>query len=162
MPGAPNVFDDKLCVFYKLGGVWKFHSWACTTDPGTYYLQNPMNVNGTAIVKPGQYRKSHKLGLHRGAYEAMVQVGALTIWRDQDKDAVLDYGVNEVTATGMGINIHRAGTASTSVDKWSAGCQVFSKSSDFAEFMALIHKQSEAGLGDTISYSLLEWPAADF
>ena len=34
-----------------------------------------------------------------------------------------------------GINIHNAGASSTQVDKWSAGCQVFSHSADFEEFM---------------------------
>ena len=164
IPAIPNAFDDVICCFYKQGGAWQFKSWKCTTDPGTYYLQNPMNVNGTAIVRPGQYRKSHELGKHGGAsgYEAMVQVGTLGIWRDSDKDTQLDYGVNPTEAQWAGINIHRAGANSTQVDRWSAGCQVFSRSSDFAEFMSLMHKQIEAGIGDTISYSLLEWPADQF
>ena len=29
-----NVFDDLLTLSYKENGVWKFHSWAATTDPG--------------------------------------------------------------------------------------------------------------------------------
>lgn len=164
MPGTVNRFDDLICCFWKQSGAWQFRAWPCTTDPGTFYLNNPMNVNGTAIVRPGQYRRSHKLGKHGGetGYEAMVQVGTIGVWRDANKDSQLDYGVNPQDAQWAGINIHRAGTNSTQVDRWSAGCQVFSRSSDFAEFMSLIHRQSEAGIGDTISYSLLEWPAADF
>lgn len=163
IPGTVNAFDDVLCCFWKQQGLWQFRSWPVTTDPGTFYLNAPMNVAGTAIVRPGQYRGSHKLGKHGGAtgYEAMVQIGTLGVWRDADKDSELDYGANPTSAQWAGINIHRAGTDSTKVDRWSAGCQVFKRSSDFAEFMALMHKQIEAGIGDTISYSLLEWPAAD-
>lgn len=160
LPGTPNVFDDRLCVFFRRDGVWQFRSWPITTDPGTYYLQNPMNVKGTAIVRPGQWRRSHKIGKH-GSYEAMVQVGTLGIWRDANKNTEADYGTNPLDENWIGINIHKAGNDSTSVDKWSAGCQVFKRADDFEEFMALIHKQIAAGIGDTISYTLLEWPAAN-
>src|SRR3990167_7720969 len=52
LPGTPNVFDDLLYV-----GVNNLLSeYSCTTDPGTYWLENPMTPSlGTAIVKPGQY-----------------------------------------------------------------------------------------------------------
>jgi hypothetical protein len=29
-----NVFDDTITLSYKEKGVWKFHSWPATTDPG--------------------------------------------------------------------------------------------------------------------------------
>jgi hypothetical protein len=44
-----------------------------TTDPGTFWLRNLMNPQGTAIVKQGQYIGSHGIGMHRGKYLALTQ-----------------------------------------------------------------------------------------
>jgi hypothetical protein len=166
IPGNPNTFDDLMCCFYKLPGHWVFYAWPCTTDPGTYWLQNPTRVAGTAIVKPGQYLNSHRIGFHHigksNQYEAMQQVGTLRVWRDANKDTVLDYGRNEMTATGSGINIHKAGTDSANVDKWSAGCQVFKKSADFDVFMSIMRERRASGFGDLIDYTLLECPENQF
>jgi hypothetical protein len=54
----------------------------------------------------------------------------------------------------FGINIHKAGRASVQVDKWSAGCQVFAKSADFAEFMDLT-EEAEKRYGNSFTYTLL-------
>ena len=59
--------------------------------------------------------------------------------------------------TGMfGINIHKAGIASTIVDGWSAGCQVLAKTDEYEIFMDLCRKQKLAGYGDKFTYTLLE------
>lgn len=85
----------------------------------------------------------------------MVQVKPVTVYRDKDHDDQCDTDQGE--STGLyGINIHRAGTNSTNVDKWSAGCQVFSKDSDFEQFLILCRKQVSAGHGDIFSYTLLK------
>ena len=50
-PGEPDRFDDRLHVVYKdHRNAWVDLCFAATTDPGMYYLQNPMNVKGTAIL----------------------------------------------------------------------------------------------------------------
>lgn len=162
-PGVPNIFDDMLTVSWKEKGVWHFKAWPATSDPGTYWLQNPMNVKGTAIVVSNrQYSQSHVIGQHHAgtpeAYEAMVQCGALSTYRDANKDAVEDF-VNETTTTGGGINIHHAGDDSKTVDKWSAACQVFKRKADFYEFMVLVHRQKDAGNGDKVSLGMLDWEA---
>jgi hypothetical protein len=166
IPGTPNTFDDLLCCFYREKGAWIFNAWPCTTDPGSYHLQNPGRVAGTAIVKPGQYRASHEISFHHigqpNQYEAMRQCGVLKVWRDADKDAELDYGMNEQDASNSGINIHKAGKDSSQVDKWSAGCQVFKKEADFLSFMEKMHLQKSSGLGSKISLTVLEWPAEKF
>ena len=54
----------------------------------------------------------------------------------------------------FGINIHKAGRASTQVDKWSAGCQVISRSEDFATFMDLTEEAAERH-GNSFTYTLL-------
>lgn len=151
-----NSFDDSINVFYKDNfGNWQYSSNPATTDPGTYYLNNPMNVDGTAIVVPGQYINSHQIGLHRSSYTALVQQGPLKVIRDTNKDNTLDFGSSNVITGVYGINIHKAGSSSTSVDKWSAGCQVFARSSDFDAFIRLCQQHSSL-YGNNFTYTLLE------
>lgn len=155
LPGVMNSFDDWITVSYKVSGVWKFHAWPCTTDPGKYWLQNPSRVDGTAVLIPGQYRSCWKLGKHKGQYEALVQNTSLfKVWRDKDKDNQVDYS-GKIYSDVLGLNCHKAGTDSVIVDKWSAGCIVFKRSADFYKLMSLVHEQIDAGHGDTFSYALL-------
>ena len=152
-----NKFDDSMYVVYRNSSrEGEVRLYRITTDPGTYYLKNPMNVNGTAIVVPGQYRSAYKRGTHY-PYEALVQRGKnpIKIYRDRDKDEILDMDPDTIIEGHFGINIHKAGTDSSIVHKWSAGCQVFKTSSDFNDFMKLIHR-SESHWGKYYSYTLLE------
>lgn len=151
-----NSFDDSINVFYKDNfGNWQFKSNPATTDPGTYYLNNPMNVSGTAIVVPGQYINSHKIGLHRSSYTALVQQGPLKIIRDTNKDNKLDFNSGNIVTGVYGINIHKAGSNSSQVDQWSAGCQVFARSADFDAFISLCQQHSQL-YGNNFTYTLLE------
>ena len=152
-----NKFDDSLYVIYKNTlKDWEVRLYKITTDPGTYYLKNPMKVTGTAIVVPGQYRSAYKRGTHY-TYEALVQRGKnpIKIYRDSNKDEILDMSNDTVTEGWYGINIHKAGSDSKNVDRWSAGCQVFKTSSDFNDFMKLVYR-SEKYWGKYFSYTLLE------
>jgi hypothetical protein len=153
-----NSFDDSINVFYKDNfGNWQFKSNPATTDPGTYYLNHPeeMNSSGTAIILPGQYPNSHKIGLHRGSYTALVQQGPMKIVRDANRDNVIDINpANAITGT-YGLNIHKAGSNSTTVDRWSAGCQVFARSADFDAFISLCQQHSQL-YGNNFTYTLLE------
>ena len=66
-----NKFDDTMTVSYRdSDGEWYYHEFDCTTDPGTHWVENVMNDKGVAILKPGQYRRSHKIRKHQGRYEA--------------------------------------------------------------------------------------------
>ena len=72
-------------------------------------MENPwVEEKGTAVLKPGQYRGSHKIRLHGGKYTALGQKKNVTVYRDRNKDD--KYDLNESTCdTGLfGINIHRA------------------------------------------------------
>lgn len=154
---VPGSFDDWLCVFWKFIGQWNILKFPITTDPGSYWLKNPMNVKGCAIVKEGQYRNLWKLGKHRGEYDALVQHGNITVIRDANKDNVLNFGEDsEDTGNGFGINLHRAMPRGTTevVDKWSAGCQVFANAEDFELFMNLARKAADFW-GDGFTYTLL-------
>ena len=154
----PNSFDDTLNIYYKTSdGKWQFHQFAATTDPGTYWLMNPMNPQGTAIVKHGQYINSHRIGMHRGKYMALVQQRPLTIIRDYDRNATLDF-MNGKEETGIfGINIHHASVNGTTrtVDKYSAGCQVFANINDFTLFMQLAERHKQL-YGNEFTYTLID------
>lgn len=156
-----NSFDDRLFVFWSNeNGKWEGREYQITTDPGTYWLKNPMNVNGTAILKAGQYLNSHKIGLHRGEYSALVQANPVTVFRDYDRNAILDFN-NGKEYTGLfGINIHKASNVTSQVDKWSAGCQVFKNSEDFKDFMQLAQKHKEKN-GDKFTYTLIDERASN-
>ena len=68
-----NAFDDTMTLSYKEGGVWKYHTWPCTTDPGKKGVMEYHNAAGVARLVEGQYRGSHTIGLHQGKYEALRQ-----------------------------------------------------------------------------------------
>jgi len=154
-----NAFDDCITLSYKIEGEWQFHCYKCTTDPGTHWVENLLNPNGVAILKPGQYRSSHKIGLHQGKYEALRQAKPLEVYRDDNTDGVYDCLEEDVEKGIFGINIHRAtsrrGGKSTRVDKWSAGCQVIASYDDFEEFLGIC-KESSLIWGNSFSYTLLE------
>lgn len=135
---TPNIFNDKLIAFWKTEDPteeFQFRIWDITTDPGLYWLQHPTNLEGTAILFPGQY-KSYALDLHRGKYLALCQrLDKVKVYRDANKNNRYDA---EDTEWGMfGINIHKAGIDSVQVNKWSAGCQVFQREEDFNQFIEL-------------------------
>lgn len=157
IPGTPNKFDDWICLLWFDHQIdkWQLEAFHATTDPGTYWLENPGRVNGTAILVPGRYPKCWKLGMHKGEYPALVQAapGVFKNWRDGDKDGLAEY-TGVVYTDVAGLNLHHAGQASTNVDKWSAACQVIASLVEWGNFWTLI-KASAAEWGDTFSYVLL-------
>src|SRR6478735_7013793 len=63
----PNSFDDEIHVFYKKpDGKWNYHVFPATTDPGTFWLNNPTYPQGTAILAQGQNLDAYSIGKHRG------------------------------------------------------------------------------------------------
>jgi len=151
-----NTFNDWLCVMYQQHGVWNLFAFPATTDPGLYWRLHPMNALGTAMLKPDQYRGAWKLGKHKGKYNALVQGKDVTVYRDADRDSLLEPDEGN-TETGMfGINIHRSNPqqASANVDKWSAGCQVLADPIHFDFLMALANKSAEL-YGPHFTYTLL-------
>jgi len=154
----PGKFDDMLLVLQRnTRKEWEVYSYRITTDPGSYYLRNPLKVTGTAILVPDQYRTTYTIGKHKG-YAALVQhKGAVKVWRDADKDLVLDWGEGTEYEGYYGINIHRSRKSgeSSSVGKWSAGCQVFKNAGEFDEFMGLC-ADSAKKYGNGFTYTLLK------
>ena len=153
-----NKFDDKLTVSYSINGELKYEEWNATTDPGIYYSENLLNPDGVAILKPNQYRSTYQIGLHQGKYEALTQRLPVEVYRDSNRDDNYDLDEYSLQEGMFGINIHRAGTfinGSTQIDKWSAGCQVLSKESDFNLLMGLAEKARNL-YGNSFTYTLIE------
>ena len=155
-----NRFDDHLTISYKNeNGEWNFHCFDATTDPGSHWTEKQLlNKNGVAILKEGQYRGSHKIGLHQGKYEALRQKKPLKVYRDGDRDDTYDFIEENVHEGIYGINIHRAtareGGKSVQVDKWSAGCQVIAANDDFKLFMEICRKARDVW-GNSFTYTLI-------
>ena len=155
-----NAFDDLMTIAYKnADGEWMYHEYPCTTDPGTHWVENILNPDGVAILKPGQYRGSHKLRLHQGKYLALGQKKPVKVYRDANLDGKYDLLEESVKEGIYGINIHRAtsrsGGKSTRIDKWSAGCQVIADNDDWHEFLDICQAAREIH-GNSFSYSLIE------
>lgn len=152
----PDRFDDFLTVFYRANGEWILNVFPATTDPGAYWLNLPMNPLGTAILKEGQYLRTYQLGKHQNQYRALVQRAPVTVWRDYDRDGVLDFGSARQETGHFGINIHRASVRNRpiSVGRWSAGCQVIADPRQFDLFLSLCDEGSRAW-GNAFTYTLL-------
>ena len=154
-----DAFNDWVTVSYIFDRVWNFFAFPATTDPGLYYRKNPLNVKGTAVLVPGQYRKAHKVGKHKG-YKALEQVGSVTVFRDRDLNDTIDT-TGERDSGLHKINIHRANPdrGSTLVHKWSAGCQVLQDPDQFMFLMKLCDRSADK-FSNAFTYTLLE--EADF
>lgn len=117
-----------------------------------------MHPQGTAMLAPGQYKDTYEIALHRGKYYALCQrLAKVNVFRDYNRNAVLDF-YNGRLDTGMfGINIHRARKTGTTytVDNHSAGCQVFQKVSEFNFFMKLCEKHRSL-YGNRFTYTLVD------
>ncbi|MBD3638165.1 MAG: hypothetical protein HUJ25_12505 [Crocinitomicaceae bacterium] len=159
---APNRFDDELHIFFNtsegLIKKWKHFVFPITTDPGTYWLKNPMHPQGTAMLAPGQYLNTYKIARHREKYYALCQrLGKVQVIRDYNRDSLLDFYNGRPDWGMFGINIHRARKTGTTytIDNHSAGCQVFQKAKDFNFFMRLceMHKRVH---GNVFTYTLID------
>lgn len=130
---VPNEFDD---LFYAISGA-TMKEYKGTTNDGTFYLKNPLNPKGAALlVADKQYIDTYQIGQHHDQI-AFVQIKAVTVHRDNNKDLKSDE--TKVLDTGFfGLNIHRYNKdyALKFIDKGSAGCQVFYDPKQFEEFKA--------------------------
>lgn len=154
----PLSFDDEFHIIYRdEESRVNQHCFSGSTDPGTDSLKNPISSKGTAILVPGQYLGLWSLGLHKGQYEALVQVKPCKVYRDNNKDEILDFYPETLQEGVFGINFHRSNPAvpSLRVGSWSAGCQVMQDPKQFA-FAISLFKKAAASYGNSFSYTLLE------
>ena len=157
-----NSFDDMLgCIYVDDKGLYHAHYWPGTTDPGTYWLENPTNSSGCAILVAKQYLDTWTIDLHAGKYEALCQrAGEVSVFRDDSKDNKLSLDPSTIATGYFGINLHAStqteGRSSTQVNKWSAGCQVHASADGFAMMMELAHQQQDKTGLKTFSYTLMD------
>jgi hypothetical protein len=99
-----------------------------TTEPGSYYLGGHLgNPEGTAVlIHDRQYIDCWVGGYHH-TQEALVQSqkAKFAVWRDSNKNGIINYGSKEYHDVG-GLNNHttKEGYVRDFVYNWSAGCQV--------------------------------------
>lgn len=152
---TPDKFNDYFVLVEKnaITGIFE-----CTTDPGVYWLNNPSRINGTAILIPNQYLNSHVFGIHKD-YPALVQFKPLKVWRDNNKDSILDYK-GPTYSDVQGLNIHHGHKtwlskiltiAKIKVDKYSAACQVLA----FLDHFEILMKACKDSSYKNFTYTLL-------
>lgn len=152
-----DEFTDEIVIFYKINNKLLHFTYPCTTIAGAHYFKNPMLPEfGTAILAPGQYRSSYALGYHYGL-PALVQVGNVSVYRDNNRDLIQDLDPQTLTAgSWYGINIHYSWNK-TKIGRWSAGCQVLPyewNSKEYNHFLSHFQKAS-AIWGNRFTYTLL-------
>lgn len=113
-------------------------NWLCTSQPGRYYWNYPMNDEGCAVLAAEKQFNSWSIGIHR-TYPALVQVAPVDVVR----------GIKQTLDRGyFGINIHSVNVGqdysfNDEVGKYSAGCTVFASREEFDfEFMPLMRQDA--------------------
>ena len=155
-----NKFDDTLIVIFNDdNGDTLIKKYPITTDAGNYYVKNPIRSKGTAILVPNQYKGVWGISKHKGRYWALCQKmdKKFKVWRDNNKDMVIDCKPDTLQEGIYGINLHRSSkyNESNTIDRWSASCQVFKRKKDFDEAMAIFVKSYKM-YGNSFTYTLLE------
>jgi hypothetical protein len=150
-------FDDLAMLLWREAKDWRAFLAPFTTDPGRTYLNKPINVKGTAILaSPQQMRGAYKMGIHRG-YRALVQAKAVRVWRDDNRDDILDWGDGLGIPGWYGIHHHRGAPEgiSAKTDYYSAGCQVYQLIYMFLAMMDIMAK-TMARYGKVVTYTLVD------
>jgi hypothetical protein len=134
-----DLFNDFIVVAYTSKNGEEPHNnfigFNATTDPGLYYLNNPMNVKGTGILVEGQYIDCWQKGNHKG-HDALIQCRPVSVYRDNDRDNYLTFDKTTIDTGYFGLNIHRAhvGIIQKLIGKYSAACQVIQSNSAYEKF----------------------------
>lgn len=150
-------FDCMYYAAFRSNGKPCSLSFRCTTLPGVFYRENPVEAKGVAILKPGQYRSAYQIGLHQKRYKALVQRRPVTVYRDDNLDSIADTANMQLDTGFFGINHHYAHPSieTLKVGKWSAGCQVLAYPQDHSILMSFCEKAAQL-YGNSFTYTLLE------
>lgn len=152
-----NEYDDYLVVIYNTCNGPQRKIYTITTEPGRRYMKNPVYTKGTAILAPGQYKGAYKIDKHSGRYWALCQRNKpVKVYRDNNRDNVYDYIPESLDSGMFGINIHRSDEhwTRTTIDGYSAGCQVFNNPVEFESFMRIVRKSADL-FGNKFTYTLV-------
>jgi lysozyme len=162
-----DKFDDLFINFYMNDrDSWVIEKSLITTDPGLKVLKAPINVKGTAVLVSGQYIDCWRYGLHKNKYPALVQVRDVLVYRDNNRNDIIEVELDESNPLGFkiekgifGINIHHASKIveeSKEVKDWSAGCQVFARyKKEWIPFINFIDDYNKLIYNKYYSYTLI-------
>jgi hypothetical protein len=143
---APNVFNDRRTVFHfdSSGRPVMDINALCTTEPGRFFTEHPLNPGGAARIAFGQY-KSWTIGTHHPElvpprrHEALVQAAKIHIFRDANKDGIRPGDKELIVDAGAGINQHSGLNQSPQdIGKLSAGCLVGQDDAEHKKFMKVL------------------------
>lgn len=142
-----DQFDDLLVVAVRnpITDGYVATVFHATVDSGTKYTKSPLNPGGVAMWAPGIIEDSHKWGLHKGRYEALVQSKPVKFFRDNTLDDTQTYS-GLVMSGHIGLNIHAADMdpfdefdyEKDTIGPWSAGCWVIPSSVDYRRFHSVL------------------------
>jgi hypothetical protein len=136
-----NSFNDLRLVIQinAMGKPVIVDKWVATTEPGSYWTNNPENSGGVARIKFGQY-KAWRVGYHKKQWPALKQFEIVPVHRDLNKDGFRT-GDKIDTSKIFGINQHHANDADRNdIGLWSAGCLVGRSEFGHNQFMNIIMK----------------------
>lgn len=175
-----NAFTDWMYICYQEKGKNKIKSCRATTKPGLYgegTILNPKMIEGivgTAVVVPNQYKGLWHMSFFNRLEEgiscmsgnphlcpSLRQIGDVTVWRDGNKDLMIDKDAPKTTGGHYGINCHYMGNDQTpkiysddNLNNWSLGC--FGAPLEDIYYLFLVLKYCSAKTGNIISMTLLE------
>lgn len=124
-----NKFDDFIGIISNFG-VPELTVIPGTTKGGWYgagAVFDPI-PGGIAVIEPGQYLNIWEFhDTYDGwlKYPYMQQIGTFRIWRDGNKDKIIDHVCGQ-SIDNAGLNLHRMswnGISGQDVNNWSEGCQ---------------------------------------
>jgi len=160
-----DKFDDLGWCAWRENNVPQIAFFWLTTDPGKYWLQNPMKDEGCAIMVPGQYKEVYGVGLHNGKYQCFKQLGNMSYVRDNNKDTILDFSLyrdpekrkKSLFWANISSNFHRASEFHNVpiIGRYSAACQVVQNPQTFKKLIELRDKSVLAGY-TRFDYTLFE------
>lgn len=125
MSRIAGQYDDRLYMLWLRGGVIHGEVFAFNCDPSPKYLRRPVrqaqNRGGTAALVHPQQVCGYYHAKHMGKTLGLCQyrkTDKVRVWRDGNKDDVLDYDTCPEDVGHFGINWHIGGRK----DVGSAGC----------------------------------------
>jgi len=145
-----GIFNDTLGWFKINGNDSIIAVSTGTVDPGSYYLNHPMNAKGTAVMVAGVHKKAYRSGYHgKNRYKALTQCAPIGCYRITPKMfADMNRGVPKgqwkIHLTGLkpefnvtGANQHRASKwkITTKIGLYGAACQVRNNPKQYAQYI---------------------------
>ena len=150
-----DKFDDLGWCAWTENNSPQIQFFWLTTDPGKYWLQNPMKDDGCAILVPNQYKEVFGVGKHNGKYECFKQLGNMSYVRDNNKDLILDFSLYRDPEKrkihlfwgNINSNLHRASEFHNVpfIGRYSAACQVVQNPNTYKKLIELRDKSALKG-----------------